>query len=114
MINLPVLARLKRKLQSHRGETMVETLVSVLISALALLLLATAIGTSVNIVKTSRTNMTNYYKNESDAIKDSQDTSTSPDQARAEFESEVTLSNDPIEVDVYKEGAITYYLRSTS
>lgn len=113
MINTPVLARLKRKLQSYRGETMVETLVSVLISALALMLLATAIGTSVNIVKTSRINMTDYYKNESDAVNDSQDTSSSPDQEGVVLESQVPLSNDPIKVDVYNEGTITYYIRST-
>ena len=92
---------------------MVETLVSVLISALALMLLATAIGTAVNIVRTSRDSMTDYYKNENDAIKDSQETPAEPTQARAPFSSDVPISSSAITVDVYTKGTITYYTRST-
>ncbi len=68
MRNKSLLASLRKKLKSTSGETIVETLVSVLISALALLLLSTAIGTSVNIVLSSKTHMEEYYKNESDGV----------------------------------------------
>lgn len=92
---------------------MVETLVSVLISALALMLLATAIGTAVNIVRTSRDSMTDYYRNENDAIKDSQEASGEPTQAGATFSSDVPISSSTITVDVYTKGTITYYTRNT-
>jgi len=47
---------------------MAETLVSILISSLALLMLATAIGSSVNIVIRSRNYMSDYYEEESSMI----------------------------------------------
>ena len=59
---------LQQKLQGQRGETIVETLVSVLISALSLLLLATAIGTSVRLVLVSRTKMEDHYEAESSLV----------------------------------------------
>lgn len=63
-----LLPSLCKKLKSTSGETIVETLISVLISALALLLLSTAIGTSVNIVRSSKAHMEEHYANESDGI----------------------------------------------
>ena len=47
---------------------MVETLVSVLISALALMLLSTAIGSSVNIVISSKDHMEKRYADESTMV----------------------------------------------
>ncbi len=61
---------------SDSGETMVETLVSILISSLALLMLATAIGTSVNIIMTSRDSMEAFYDGESEMIENAQDSSS--------------------------------------
>ena len=68
MKNKSMLPSLRKKLKSTSGETIVETLISVLISALALLLLSTAIGTSVNIVRSSKTHMESYYANESAGV----------------------------------------------
>lgn len=68
MKHKPLLLALRKKLENTSGETIVETLISVLISALALLLLSTAIGTSVNIVQSSKTHMEEYYGNESAGI----------------------------------------------
>ena len=56
------------KLASTRGETLTETLVSILVSSLALLMMATAIGTAVNMVKTSREKMTEMYEDESNMV----------------------------------------------
>ena len=56
------------KLASTSGETMTETLVSILVSSLALLLMATAIGTAVNMVKSSRETMTRMYEDESSMV----------------------------------------------
>lgn len=60
--------QLRARLVSNSGETLVETLVSVLISSLALLLLAIAIGTSVNIVTQSRERMDTLYESESNMV----------------------------------------------
>ena len=68
MRNYALLRPLRKKLKSASGETMVETLISILISALALLLLSTAIGTSVNIVRSSKAHMESYYDNESAGV----------------------------------------------
>ena len=65
MRRIGFLASMQEKLESSSGETMVETLVSVLISALALMLLSTAIGSSVNIVLSSREHMEKRYTDES-------------------------------------------------
>lgn len=56
------------KLRNESGETLVETLVSVLISAIALLMLATAIGTAVNIIMSSRDKMEGFYTDESSML----------------------------------------------
>ncbi len=56
------------KCRGNAGETLVETLVSILISALALLVLATAIGTSVNIVRSSKNKMDGMYASESEFV----------------------------------------------
>ena len=63
-----VVVGLRAKVQNDSGETIAETLVSILISALALLLLATAIGTSANIVKSSRDKMDAMYAEESQLV----------------------------------------------
>lgn len=56
------------RIVAEEGETIVEALISVLISALALLLMATAIGSSVNIVRSSRDHMEAYYSRESSML----------------------------------------------
>lgn len=56
------------KLIDERGETIVETLISVLVSSLALLMMATAIGTSVNIVLQSRGRMERFYQDENTMV----------------------------------------------
>ena len=68
-----VVVGLRAKVQNDSGETIAETLVSILISALALLLLATAIGTSANIVKSSRDKMDAMYAEESQLVSASVD-----------------------------------------
>lgn len=65
------LKRLCARLTSDSGETIVETLTSVLISALALLLLATAIGTSINIVLRSKEVMEKSYSDETELVSNS-------------------------------------------
>ena len=65
MKRLNMLRSLSKLMRNCSGETMVETLVSVLISSLALLLLATAIGASVNIVMSSKRSMQGFYSDES-------------------------------------------------
>jgi len=54
-----------KKVSGSRGETIVETLVSILISSLALLMLATAIGSSVKIIMTSTRHMETFYNGQS-------------------------------------------------
>ena len=62
--------RLCNRLTSDSGETIVETLASVLISSLALLLLATAIGTSINVVLRSKDVMEASYQSENKLVND--------------------------------------------
>lgn len=57
-----------RCLQDESGETLVESLVSILVSSLALIMLATAISSAVNIVLNSKDYMSKYYSDESKLI----------------------------------------------
>ena len=58
------------RMRSKRGETLAETLVSILVSSVALILLATAIGSSVRIIVSSRDKMEEVYAAESAALKE--------------------------------------------
>ena len=71
MKNGKLLHSIRVRIQNNAGETLAEPLVSVLVSSLALLLLATAIGTTVNIIMSSRGKMTEIYENESTAVNSS-------------------------------------------
>ena len=71
MKKIMFLSKTHRRIASERGETIVETLISVLVSSLALLMLATAIGTSVNIVLRSRDHMERFYQAENAMIESS-------------------------------------------
>ncbi|MBO7675098.1 MAG: hypothetical protein J6S63_08830 [Atopobiaceae bacterium] len=62
---MSILRRTLHKLLSGSGETMVETLVSILISSLALLMLATAIGSSINVILTSTRHIETFYSDQS-------------------------------------------------
>lgn len=53
--------RLKRKLNSHAGETISETLIALLISALALVMLAGAITSAMHMITKSRDKVQDYY-----------------------------------------------------
>lgn len=55
-------SELCKKLHSQSGETIGETLVALLISSLALVMLATMISSTVNLVSKSQTKMDEYYK----------------------------------------------------
>ncbi|MDO4805778.1 MAG: hypothetical protein Q4A07_00880 [Coriobacteriales bacterium] len=67
--------KIRARLSSESGETIAETLVSVLVSSLALLLLATAIASAVNIVSLSRNRMDARYEAESAMVLASEETS---------------------------------------
>ena len=106
---------------SSSGETWVETLVSVLISSLALLMLATAIGTSVNIVMSSRDRMEEFYGGESEMIKGAQGSSEG---SSMDISLDVALTrddegdlNNTESVESYKstdsKSGVTFYERST-
>ena len=80
---------LRRIKGDQRGETITEVLVAMVIAGLALLMLATTIATSSNIVRNSRESMESYYSmgNQLAAYEASDDTiTTSP--------LTMTLSND--------------------
>ena len=51
-----------KKLRDYKGESIAETLVALLISALALTMLAMAITSASNIIRTSRDTISSYYK----------------------------------------------------
>ena len=55
-------SELRKKLHSQSGETIGETLVALLISSLALVMLASMITSTVNLVTKSETKMNDYYK----------------------------------------------------
>ena len=99
-------------MQSQSGETMVETLVSILISALALVMLATLIGTSVNLVRNSRDRMTDYYEAESEMNGATSRSGEGSVSFSVPLEVDSTGAPRSIEVDVYAmEGTsgIAYY-----
>lgn len=54
--------KIKAKLRSSTGETIGETLVALLISALALVMLAGAVTSAVNVITRSKAVMDGYYK----------------------------------------------------
>ena len=90
-----------RKLVTTSGETIVETLVSVLISSLAILMLATVIGTAVNLIGKSKEQMNARYERESELI-----SSASGDAADAEMG--VSLRRNEAGTLVYKEDVMVY------
>lgn len=51
-------------LADQRGDTLVETLVAILVSSLAMLMLAAALSSSMNIVTSSNAAMKEYYSDE--------------------------------------------------
>ena len=55
-------SKLRKKLHSQSGETIGETLVALLISSLALVMLASMITSTVNLVTKSEAKMNDYYK----------------------------------------------------
>lgn len=65
---MTTIKRVIKKVSGTHGETIVETLVSILISSLALLMLATAIGSSVKIIMTSTHHMESFYNGQSTLV----------------------------------------------
>lgn len=57
-----LISALRSKVRSVRGESITEVLVSIVISGLAILMLATVIATAMNVNKSSREAMNNYYE----------------------------------------------------
>ncbi len=55
-------SRFLKKLKNRAGETISETLVALLIASLALVMLASMISSTVNLVSTSKTKMNAYYQ----------------------------------------------------
>ena len=105
------LTAIKQKLRSSSGETMVETLVSVLISALALMLLSTAIGSSVNIVLTSKDSMEKRYTDESTMVAGGEKLPGTPKvTVQVPLETPVAGSGTAISVDVYGSHETDLYL----
>ncbi|MBR3158913.1 MAG: hypothetical protein IKF14_07385 [Atopobiaceae bacterium] len=86
-----VIGALRCRVLCDRGETMAETLVSILISALALLLLATAIGTSVRVVMRGREHAASLFAVENNLVENAVD-SSSPLPAAETVECSVPLS----------------------
>ena len=54
--------QVKKKLKSYRGETIAEVLIALLISSIALVMLASMISATVNLVTKSKEKMKDYYK----------------------------------------------------
>jgi|GEM_PF-2300190 len=54
---------MKKKLQSNAGESLAEVIVAVLVVALGMLLLASAVVSGANVIKTSEAAMNDYYEN---------------------------------------------------
>lgn len=105
------LASMSQKLRSSSGETMVETLVSVLISALALMLLSTAIGTSVNIVLSSKEHMEKRYADESTMVAGGEKMHGDPKiSVEVPLETPVSGSGSSMSVDVYGSEDADLYL----
>jgi len=57
-----ICSRTPKKLKSRRGETIAEVLVSLLISAVALVMLASMITVSTNMISKNETRMDTYYR----------------------------------------------------
>lgn len=98
---------------SNAGETLVETLVSILISALALLVLATAIGTSVNIVRSSKNKMDGMYASESEFVAAYASSTGGGSESSVEVEVPLVSSGVSENVKVYtdREGTVGVYRR---
>ena len=91
-----MIAALRHRVLCDRGETMAETLVSILISALALLLLATAIGTSVRVVMRGRDHAASLFAIENSLVENAVDPSPSPLPTAEEVACSVPLSLDEV------------------
>ena len=57
--------RVKDKLKSRRGDSIAEVLVALLISAVALVMLASMITTSTNLIRKSGAHLADYYQADS-------------------------------------------------
>lgn len=54
--------QVKKKLRENKGETIAEVLIALLISSIALVMLASMISATVNLVTKSKEKMKDYYK----------------------------------------------------
>lgn len=105
------LTSMKQRLLSSSGETMVETLVSVLISALALMLLSTAIGSSVNIVLSSKDSMEKRYADESAMVAGGEKLPGTPKvTVQVPLETPVPGSGTAMPIDVFGSSETDLYL----
>lgn len=59
---------IRARLRGDRGETITEVLVAIVISGLAILMLATAIASAVNVNNASRDAMNRYYAANNNAV----------------------------------------------
>lgn len=99
---------IKKRITCESGETIVETMVSVLITSLALLLLATAIGSSIRIIRQSKTSMEARYTEESSMVERSESVT---DGSTGSYSADVPLSvSGDSALDIYEtsDGAILY------
>jgi len=108
--------RVAHRVLLARGETMVETLVSILISSLALLMLATAIGSSVKVIMSSTRYMEAFYTDQSELVKST--CSYKDDTATVSFGVPLNKTDgESISVDLFKndeDESIILYKRSAS
>lgn len=110
-MNAPSLLRnARRHITNEEGETLVETLVSILVSVLALLLLSTAIVSSINMVMASRSIMEDSYNSEAAMVTDSDGLPESGPYPKIHFGIPLELDEDGNTIDI----SVKYYKTDNS
>ena len=93
-----VIYKAQRKTKNHSGETIAETLVALLISSIALMMLASMINSTVNLVTKSEAKMRDYYtlNAELENSAESEDTFTITIIPQNESDSKLNMSVDGV------------------
>ena len=92
-----------KKIKERNGETISEVLIALLISSLALVMLATMISATQNMVSTSKSKMTEYYEKNEDLenLTSSENKLTVTIEGISSSESVYYDVNDKLGVDIY-------------
>lgn len=92
--------RLKHRLNTERGETLVEALSAILIASLSMIILANVIASASNILRTSSAKLEEYQEQNEDVVRQPQPDESEDDDTRIHDGTvKITVEGDTSELD---------------